>query len=196
VRSSASSLVIVLAFASALLAGSKQHPVPGTSLRYFAELDDGVYKGSKPKHEADFQYLQSLHIRYILEINFLPLLSGAERKKARKHSMNLIIVPMNASPLAPSEKHADRILCMLQDKQFQPIYFHCDLGRDRTSLIAALYAMYFKGMSSDDAWRTMNDYGFKDSWTLHGLKAYFNKRAKRAEEARGDHQDFSICPAP
>jgi Tyrosine phosphatase family len=185
----------MLAFAGTLFAQHAKDRVAGTSLRYFAELDDGVYKGSKPKRHADFDFLQSQHIRYILEINFLPLLSGAERRQARKHGMTFISVPMNASPLAPSDKHVDRILCLLRDKEFHPIYFHCDLGRDRTSLIAALYAMYFKGMSPDDAWRTMKDYGFKDSWTLRGLKTYFRKQAKRVEEARAHHQNLLICPA-
>lgn len=191
----ASSLVIVLALAGTLFAQHPKDRVPGTSLRYYAELDDGVYKGSKPKHDADFQFLESLHIRNILEINFLPLLSGAERKKAREHGMTFVSVPVNASPVAPSDKHVDRILCMLRDQQFHPIYFHCDLGRDRTSLIAALYDMYFKGMSPDDAWQAMKDYGFKDALTLRGLKSYFHRQAKRVEEARANNQDLSICPA-
>ena len=194
---SASALVVVLAFAGTLFAARPaQHPVvPGTSLRYFAELDAGVYKGSKPKRHADFQFLQSRHIHYILEINFLPLLSGAERRQARKHGMTFVSVPMNASPLAPSDKHVDRILCMLREKRLHAIYFHCDLGRDRTSLIAALYSMYFKGMPPEDAWRTMKDYGFKDSWTLRGLKSYFRAQAKRVEEARAHHQSPLTCPA-
>jgi protein tyrosine/serine phosphatase len=92
--------------------------------------------------------------------------------------MVLLSVPMNASPVAPSERHVNRILLTLRDTRYQPIYFHCDIGRDRTSLIGALYKMYFLGMSRDAAWKEMRCDGFKDSWTLHGLKAYLKKHSK------------------
>src|SRR5438105_15700661 len=31
------------------------HPAPGTSMVRFEELDDGVYRGSKPKSDADYE---------------------------------------------------------------------------------------------------------------------------------------------
>jgi hypothetical protein len=87
--------------------------------------------------------------------------------------MTLITATINASPVQPSKKHIDLILCLLRDKRLHPIYFHCDLGRDRTSLIAALYAVYFRGVSTDEAWQEAEHFGFKDDWTLRGLKQYF-----------------------
>jgi hypothetical protein len=110
-------------------------------------VDVTVYGGSTPKTDADFRFLQSKHIRYIWEINFLPFLTGPEVRKARTYGMVFLSVPVNASPVAPSEKHVNRILLTLRDRRYQPIYFHCDIGRDRTSLIGALYKMYFLGMS-------------------------------------------------
>lgn len=47
---------------------------------------------------------------------------------------------------------------------------HRDIGRDRTSLVATLYRMYFEGLVAQDALQEMKDYGFKDSWTLLGLR--------------------------
>src|SRR5579862_466985 len=35
-----------------------------TKLKYFAEVDQGVYKGSKPSGDADYRFLQSLHVKY------------------------------------------------------------------------------------------------------------------------------------
>jgi hypothetical protein len=46
---------------------------------------------------------------------------------------------MNASPIPPSEKHVDQILHTIHNKQFQPVYVHCVLGRDRIGLISCLY---------------------------------------------------------
>jgi hypothetical protein len=35
------------------------HPALGTSIVRFAEIDEGIYKGSKPKTDADYRFLQS-----------------------------------------------------------------------------------------------------------------------------------------
>jgi hypothetical protein len=168
-----------------------QHPVLGTSMVRFAQIDAGVYRGSKPKTDADFRFLQSKHIRYILQANFLPFLTGSEVKKARAYGMTFLSVHMNASPIQPSKEHVDRILLTLRDKRYQPIYLHCDIGRDRTLLISALYEMYFLGVPRETAWKRMTCAGFKDSWTLRGLSAYFKNHAEpspafRAATARSE----------
>jgi protein tyrosine/serine phosphatase len=168
-------LALFTVSASAWAGTVSEHPAPGTSLVHFGEIDSNVYKGSKPKKDADFAFLQSKQIKYILNLRFLPVLSRPEQHKAKKYGMTYISVFMNASQVAPSEKHVDRILELLRDPCYQPIYFHCDIGRDRTSLIATLYRMYFSGLPPPDAWREMKEYGFKDSWTLLGLKKYLDK---------------------
>ena len=166
---------------------SREHPFAGTSLVRFAKVDDGIYKGSKPRTDADFNYLESLHIKYILELKFLPLLDGAEKKKAKKYGMGFLTVQMNASFDPPSEKHVNQALRILRDLRYQPIYLHCDIGRDRTSLVAGLYDIYFKGMSREDAWQGMKRFGFKESWTLRGLKVYFDKHANQPPPEFASH---------
>jgi protein-tyrosine phosphatase len=154
-----------------------RHPAPGTAIIRFGQVDTGVYRGSKPENDADFRFLKSKHVRYILDARFLPFLAAPEARRARKYGMTFISSPMNGSPVAPSEQHVNRILLILRNKRYWPIYFHCDLGRDRTSLIAALYKMYFLHVSKQAAWEDMKYYGFKDSWTLRGLKEYFEKHS-------------------
>jgi hypothetical protein len=158
-----------------------EHPAPGTSIVRFAQLDKGVYKGSTPRNDADFAFLESKHIRYILNLRFLPFLNAKEKRKARQHGITYLSVFMNASPLAPSAKHVNHILRTIDDPCYQPIYFHCDIGRDRTSLVATLYEMYFHNLPESDATRRMKEYGFKDSWTLRGLKKYLRKYSIRPE---------------
>jgi hypothetical protein len=155
-----------------------RHPAAGTSIVRFAQVDAGIYRGSTPRSDADFEFLRSKHIRYVMNLEFLPLISEIEEHKAKKYGMAFIPALMNGSPVAPSEKHVTNILRILRDRRVRPIYFHCSLGRDRTSLIAALYKMYFKGMSQQAAWREMKAFGFKDSWTLRGLKKYFEEHPR------------------
>jgi hypothetical protein len=155
-----------------------QHPAPRTTITHFAQVDDGVYKGSAPKNDADYRFLQSKNIGYILDLQLFPFLHIGEKEKVEEYNMVFLPARINASPLAPSEKHVTQILATLRDKHYRPIYFHCDLGRDRTSMIAALYKMYFLGMSQQDAWQEMKSDGFKDSWTLRGLRTYLERHPK------------------
>jgi hypothetical protein len=172
------SIFALLPLAALLAADTRTHPAPGTSIIHFGQVDAGVYKGSKPKTDADFRYLQSLHVQYIVNLQFLPFLSEAEEKKGRKYGIKFIDRTINASPVAPSEKHIDVILATLRDKRYHPVYFHCSLGRDRTSLITALYQNYYLGVSRENAWRGMLASGFKNSWSLRGLKVYFEKHSR------------------
>ena len=152
---------------------SKIHPAPGTSIVRFEQLDDDVYKGSKPKTEADYEFLQSLHVRYIVELRLFPLIHEGEKRTAQAHGMTLLFGTMNASPMEPSKQHVDQVLCLLRDKRYHPIYVHCDLGRDRAALISGLYYLYYRGATKEQAWEHMKHFGFKDTWGLSGLKNYF-----------------------
>jgi hypothetical protein len=157
------------------IADGHHHPAPGTSIVRFAQIDDDVYKGSRPRKDADYRFLQSKHIKYIVDLKFLPIFATLEKRKAKRYGITVIPVLMNASPIPPSEKHVNRALCILGDKRLRPVYFHCDIGRDRTALIAALYEIYFRGASKEEAQQDMKRFGFKGGWSLHGLTSYFEK---------------------
>ena len=154
---------------------SREQPPAGTTLVHFGRVDAGVYKGSKPKSDADYRFLESLHVKYIVDLQVIPLVYWLEKRKAKRYGIVLIPGRMNASPVSPSEKHIAAILAVLRDKRYHPVYFHCALGRDRTSLIAALYKMYFLGMSPQAAMRYLHRSGYKDGWVRSGLKRYLKK---------------------
>ncbi len=127
---------------------AREQAATGSKLKYFSQVDDGVYKGSKPRSDADFRFLQSLHVKYIVDLQVLPLMTRPERRMAKRYGITLIPGTMNASPFSPSEKHINEILAILRDERYHPVYFHCKLGRDRTAVIAALYKMYATGRPS------------------------------------------------
>lgn len=180
--------VLVRAQVHSLGVNANVHPAPGTTIVRFGEVDNGVFKGSKPKNDADYRFLKSKNVRHIIDIKFFPLLYRSEQRHARKFGMIVFPVTMNASPIAPSEDHVREILCLLQDKRLRPVYFHCSVGRDRTSLIATLYEVYWKGLPPDAAWSEMKRLGFKDDWTLRGLRVYLQKHATS--------KPVSNCSAP
>jgi len=149
----------------------------GSKLKHFAPVDVGVYKGSRPKGDADYRFLQSLHVKYIVDLQVFPFMSVLEKRKAKKYGITVIPGTMNASPISPSEKHIDAILAILRDDRYHPIYFHCRFGRDRTNVIAALYRMYFLGMPPADATQYLHEsgYAFRFGWLRSGLTRYVKK---------------------
>ncbi len=154
---------------------AREDAPPGTALKYFAEVDNGVYKGAKPESDADYRFLQSLHVKYIVVLRVLPFTHHSEAKRAKKYGITLIQEEMNASPFSPSEHRIDEILAELRDARNHPVYFHCAFGRDRTSVIAALYQMYFKGMPLPEALQYLDAAGYKESWMRSGLTRYIRK---------------------
>jgi len=156
---------------------SRSKTASGATLNHFGLVDNGVYKGSKPKTDGDFRFLQSLHVKYIVDLQVLPLVASLERKRAKRYGITVITALMNASPVSPSEKHVETILATVRDAQCHPVYFHCTLGRDRTSVIAALYKMYFLGMTPDRTVQYLYESGYKDGWVRSGLRRYLRKHS-------------------
>jgi hypothetical protein len=116
-----------------------------------------------------------LHIKYIVDLRVLPWLDQFEKRKARQYGIELIPVHINASPVSPSVKHIETALALLRSMPCHPVYFHCALGRDRTALVAALYQMYFRGLSPEAADRYLHEAGYKDGWVRSGLERYLEK---------------------
>jgi hypothetical protein len=171
----------------------------GSKLKHFSSVDDGVYKGSRPKSDADYRFLQSLHVKYIVDLQVLPLMSLPEKRKAKKYGITLITGTMNASPISPSEKHVNKILAILGNEQYHPVYFHCKLGRDRTAIIAALYKMYFLGMRPQEAkqYLRQSGYGFKYGWLRSGLTRYLKNHPTPPPELLSDLTTATIStPEP
>ena len=179
--------IFLAALAITTLNSAVAQTAAGTTLVHFGKVDNGVYKGSKPGPDADYEFLQARHIKYILDLELLPSPRNSERKKAKRYGIVVLHGRINASPIAPSEKHIEEILAVLKDNRYHPLYFHCAFGRDRTSLIAALYKMYFLGMSQQAALRYMDESGYKDSWVRGGLKRYLKKHPipRRALQTAG-----------
>src|ERR1700686_2288005 len=66
---------------------SREQTVIGATLAHFGKVDDGVYKGSRPRTDADFRFLQSRHVKYILDLQLLPFLQRGGGKKDNKYGI-------------------------------------------------------------------------------------------------------------
>jgi hypothetical protein len=153
-------------------AADSAHPVSETRLAHFEQIDDGVYKGSTPRTDADFRFLQSKRVKSIVVLHFWPLIPCLEKRKAREYGISVIPIFLQASPFQPSEDSVNRVLQTMRDPRYLPVYVHCTLGRDRASLVAALYQVYFRDLPKEDALPYMKQGGFREWPGIRGLRRY------------------------
>lgn len=143
----------------------------------FMQVDHGVFRGGQPETEADYDYLQALGIKTI--VNFRTGSSvEKERKLAQGRGITFIHAPISGIKtilLPPKKSVVARAMSALTDPALQPIFFHCHKGKDRSGYIGALYrvlvqnwvprkaademyrmgfAPYYKGMENDFWYRT------------------------------------------
>src|SRR5215469_4377424 len=92
------------------------HPAAGTALIRFQQIDEGVYKGSRPKTDADFEFLRAKGVRYIVNLKFFPWLNNIEKRRATRHGMIMLTGQIGAWTFQPSEKNVNAVLCLMRDK--------------------------------------------------------------------------------
>ncbi len=140
----------------------------------FKQVDQGVYRGSQPQNSRDYDTLQSLGIKTILNLRT----SGAvdkERAIAEKRGMNFVHAPIsNISTilLPPRVSSVERALDALSNPNLSPIFVHCKVGKDRTGYIVALHQILHRNVSPRVAFKEMYAMGFsryfvgleKDLW--------------------------------
>ena len=82
-----------------------------------------------------------------------------EKAIVEKLGMKFVSLPMLASE-AQSPKKIDQVLSIITDKSQQPVFVHCQAGKDRTGLVFAAYRMKYDHWSQADAVEEMLAYGY------------------------------------
>jgi len=156
-----------------LIVGILSVGVAHAGIERFAEVAPGIFRGSQPTTQADFDFLKARSVRTILSLQTLSWDILPERRDAHHNKIEYRNVYIVAFPLPPGETRVKEALLTLTDPSLHPIFVHCSLGRDRTSMIVGLYRVYYQNWTPEAAWDEMLRDGFKLSWTLRGLQTYF-----------------------
>jgi tyrosine-protein phosphatase SIW14 len=82
-----------------------------------------------------------------------------EKKWAGDFGIRIAEVPVR--PLfTPDRNTMDRIIAFIADPGNQPVFIHCNLGKDRTGIVVAAYRMKIQGWKPGDAYKEMVKNGF------------------------------------
>lgn len=121
------------------------------------KIDEGIYRGPQPKTEEDWQALQKLGIKYLLDLETgASLLSDGdplnETLKAEKYGMKSYSHPLGEI-LPPTYSELKSACDFIETHK--PIYIHCKAGVDRTGMVCATYRVRIFAWSKEDAIKEM-----------------------------------------
>ena len=82
---------------------------------------------------------------------------------------------------APSDEQVSRVMAIIDNPDYQPVFIHCKRGSDRTGTIAAIYRISHDGWDAERAIAEAKHYGM--SWAEFGMRGYisgyYNKQLLR-----------------
>jgi hypothetical protein len=163
--------LIPLALAALLAPGGER---PALAV---APVVPGLFRGPAPKTAADFDQLQSLGVRTVIDLRkFNRAGIARERRELQARGIAHRNLPLSYHP--GHDGSAERAYQALTNTADYPINVHCEQGRDRNSLAVALYRVRAQGWAPEAAYAEMRDFGLR-AW-LHALSRYFWERALEA----------------
>jgi protein tyrosine/serine phosphatase len=135
----------------------------------FSQVADGLYRGGQPTAHQ-LQLLHELGVRTV--INLRQSNASEEQASAERLGMRFLHFPFSGI------SQPDGVLLQEIVKAIDPsagaVYVHCKEGRDRTSLIIALYRVLKQGWSPDHAWKSEAiDFGHHGWPFMRGLERAF-----------------------
>jgi protein tyrosine/serine phosphatase len=118
----------------------------------FGRVTDRLYRGSQPS-EDDLRRLHALGVTKIVDLRRERLHSrSANRETARRLGMQYVEMPFYGV-FGADHGFLERVIAELYAEDGGAVYVHCDNGRDRTSLVVALYRVVVDGWTPDLAWQ-------------------------------------------
>jgi protein tyrosine/serine phosphatase len=142
----------------------------------FQELEKGrIFRGSQPADEQDYQRLKRLGVKTIVNLRWDTTVEKSQ-EMAKKYGFKFVNFPIKATDW-PSSSKVNQVLKTISTPGLQPVYLHCQHGKDRTGLISALYRVESQGWSAEDAHEEWVEMGFSVKF-LRALDQYFLGRTK------------------
>jgi tyrosine-protein phosphatase SIW14 len=129
-----------------------------SGLTNVGRVANGIFRGAQPKPEG-YATLKAMGVRTVINLRS----RHGEREAVEAAGMRSVEIPMNTM------KNVDpaavrKALSVMTDPANQPVFVHCQHGKDRTGLVAAVYRMEVDGWSEAEAEAEMEAFGFHEVW--------------------------------
>lgn len=157
--------------------------VPGVG--NFDTVDSGVlHRGAAPT-PAGVAQLRDRGIRTIVDLQDTN--DADERAAAEKLGIKYVQIPMRPWPFVPSNAKMIRFLAVVLCPANQPVFVHCQFGKDRTGAAVAVYRRVIDGWSADSAIADLHAHEGLNALFFPDIPAYvrqINAKAMRREALR------------
>lgn len=148
----------------------------------FAQVDPRLYRGAQPS-PAGIEELRKMRIATIVDLRQPdedPKGRQEEQYAAQAAGLHYYSVPMTGSR-APTREEIRRVLDLIEDPKYQPVFIHCRRGADRTGAMVAIYRVTHHGWTAEQAIQEAMDQGMKwNEFCLRGSVRKWEKRMSRS----------------
>jgi protein tyrosine/serine phosphatase len=125
----------------------------------FGVVEEGhIYRGGQPT-AAELEALAKRGVKTIVKVNTKQ--TPEEHAAAARLGMKVVQVPLNAHTVgnAAACPDVERAYAAMTDPANQPVFVHCDHGRDRTGFLVGLYRERAEGWTFEEVERELAEYG-------------------------------------
>jgi protein tyrosine phosphatase (PTP) superfamily phosphohydrolase (DUF442 family) len=119
-----------------------------------------VWRGRAPYRPSQLEALRQMGFKTILDIRGnQPFASALERRMAENHGLTYRKVPMHFPPTR--DNSVERVMAAMMNEADYPMFVHCNLDRDRTSVAIGLYRIRTQGWSVAAAEAEAKQFGLR-----------------------------------
>ena len=168
-------IVAAIALSFPTSSGAAQGLSPDKDLPNFRQVNQHLYRGGQLKR-GSIGHLAQLGIRTIVNLRATDEHSRAEEAEAKAAGLRFYNVPMGAYG-KPTDEEVERVLAVISDPANQPVFVHCQRGKDRTGTIIACYRLTHDNWTIEQALQEASQIGM--GWWEFGMKKYLREFAAR-----------------
>ena len=136
---------------------------PFVDIPNFYRVDDVLYRGGQPNQDG-LTKLKTIGIRTIISLRGEDEQTAQEKEQVKALGMNFYNLPMSVYK-RPADDQVLTFLELVLDKDNQPVFVHCQSGRDRTGAIVAMYRVLVSDLTIKQAYKEAKNLGF---WPYRG----------------------------
>jgi len=185
-------LFSVMGIAAFLLCAGSRSAIPNNedfkandinTIPNFRKINSNINAGGRPG-EQGVKQLAQMGIRTIVDLETgiftkEPEVVKREEKEAQELGIMFQKVPMH-SFMIPSKEKVGEAVDLIADSNNQPVFIHCEHGKDRTGIVIAIYRMKIDGWPAERAYKEMKKNGFH--WYLFWWKRRIFEYINRSKE--------------
>jgi protein tyrosine/serine phosphatase len=129
---------------------------PNNGIGNFDRLDDKVYRGAQPSHEA-IAKLAKAGVTRVINLRLPGDTAPYEKSACRAEGIEYFNVPIGGFS-APTDAQVHRVFSFIETAH-GPVYIHCQWGCDRTGTMCACWRIHHDGWSNAQALQEAVIYG-------------------------------------